>query len=141
MKSRLFILTCLLITTYGFANGQANKEKTDFLIEFYKSYLIACDNFKTSHEQLKLLKSKNCTERLLSYLDNNQLDYDPFLDAQDCDMKWLESLNVKPLNKTDNVFVMSYNTGWQDKVVKLKLTILKSDGHYKIDGLERLNEE
>ena len=99
---------------------------------FYISYITDVDKGETS--KLDALQKKVCTARLLQRIPKlaDQLDADPFLKAQDSNIKFLKSLTVKEDLKKEGHYIVSY--GIDEKVV-INLMVVKQDGNYKIDNV------
>ena len=66
------------------------------------------------------------------------LDYDPFLNVQDCDLEWLKILNIKADTK-DSWFIVSYS--YIDYLnikqnIRIRLKIILIDKSYCIVDIE-----
>lgn len=88
-------------------------------------------------ENIGKIEEKYCSKELLTKL--NGLDYDPFLKAQDCDVEWLNNLDIKADTKDENWFTVSYSyTDYLNNKqnISIRLKIVPTDNHYQIIDIE-----
>ncbi len=109
-------------------------EKEKFLLAFYEEYITELSASSINLEQINLIKSKYCTPKLLNKLLDEELDFDPFLDAQDIDKEILKTLKVTE-DSLKNNFIISYSTGFQDEIVEIKLNLLLINNELKINDI------
>ena len=130
-------LVALNFTPAQNAKGQsANRDQKIItqLKEFYKSYITENSKMRTDLSKVNALKKANCTVRLLK--DIKGLDYDPFLNAQDCSEDWLGTLSVEKHPKNDGQFIVSYVDGYSNKRIEIILIIVEDSGHFRIDSIK-----
>lgn len=101
-----------------------------FIRTFYKEYLLGFDkDFADS------VRRKYCTPELIEKLANKELDYDPFLNAQDFDDDLLKTLDIKKSNTPQGYYIASYVDGYSKKKVYIVMSLAGHDGEYKISDV------
>lgn len=133
-KTNILIAIALLYcSTYG--TGQTklseNEKIKKILKEFYISYINESAKNPVSIQNLNKIKSNYCTKKMLLKIDSQALDYDPILNAQDCDMEWLKTLSVSRSKKS--VFIVSFIDNYSKTKNSIKLVVIKVNDQYKID--------
>jgi len=103
------------------------------LREFYTEYITACYHLADDTN----IKNKYCTSGLISNFQNggkySMLDADPFLNAQDCDLKTIKTLQI---NKDTRMNVYNVTYWWWDNVsTTIHLLVAKTEDGYKIDAI------
>lgn len=132
----LIILNTLVFTK--FAHAQTDSAKL-MLTKFYKAYIPA---FASSDEvnQTQKLQKQYTTAKLNAWINKQteavELDYDPFLNAQDCDIYWLKTLKIEKDAKTPNLYIVSYVDKYNPKRNYVKLFVTKERNQYKISGFK-----
>jgi hypothetical protein len=103
------------------------------LKEFYTQYITAFSELS----DLANIKEKFLTEELRKRLDIAELDYDPFLNAQDFNKEWLKNLEIKSVAKTKNVYQICYHyTDFMgEQTTCIKLSLVKIKGKYLINNI------
>lgn len=98
----LFTLSCKQQSTDKEPDSSAIENKNIiFLKKIYEEYISACCKLSEDYSVLENVKRKYLSEDLYNKLDTTGLDYDPFLDAQDCDENWIKTLEINTVqNKT-----------------------------------------
>ena len=137
------ITVCLLFTFLLIPNQYLKAQGDDFesdpilmLKEFYTRYISICSTGKAG--DLASIREKFCTRDLLNEIYGKQaelLDYDPFLNAQDCDIKSLKTLEVKRDDKDQNIFIVTYVWPSDNKTISIKTGVIKVRDTYKISKL------
>ena len=103
------------------------------LMDFYRQYITLNARMPVDLKTIDQLQQRYCTTHCLQWIKNDEdLDFDPFLNAQDCDSTWTQSLQVK--NKSGNVYEASYNGGPETTYRITLFTTTKNDS-IKIDSL------
>ncbi|MDR0605080.1 MAG: hypothetical protein LBG80_12325 [Bacteroidales bacterium] len=103
------------------------------LTEFYTAYISECDNPDGSIERIDSLRNKYLTKTLLTRLEAKDLDYDPILQAQDCDQKTIRTLEIDAEQK--NVYIVCYTSPHNSQKTRIKLLIVEWRGSYLIDDI------
>ena len=146
MSSKHFLIT-LLFVAFQVANGQDRGECIDdtqehiqFLKDFYTEYLSRPD--VTNHEnRMNLLRKYNTSELIDTIMEmwkNMELDYDPFIFAQDILPKIvLNHIKIEKYEKQKNIYLMSYPHDFHVEVgIKyIKLEVMNTDEGYKISDI------
>jgi len=99
--------------------------------EFYTNYITYVDKGELS--KLEALQRKYCTRKFFKNISElgDKIDQDPFLKAQDSNIKFLNSLTVKRDKNRKGHCIVSYD----DEKVVINLTVVLVDGNYKIDNV------
>lgn len=114
----------------GDTKEKANDTAIRTIRGFYSAYITACDEMPARLEEVK---EKYCTARLLKALGKEELDYDPFLNAQDCDRSWIATLSVKRDTEEHDLYHVQYKDTSSQESIRLKLRLKHESGAYKID--------
>ncbi len=101
------------------SDGQIIKDLTNF----YTLYITESSKNQPNERQLNLIKHKYCSDKLLRKLSLEELDYDPFLNAQDCDIEWLKTLTITKDNKSKNKYIVGFIDNFSNKKNTIKLII------------------
>lgn len=110
------------------------------LQEFYYSYITEGAKSGSNASALHAIQEKYVTKDLLSQLQHafseGELDYDPFINAQDFNLDWLATLTITK----DEVLPATYHVSYADAYKKdgkthIKLSVVNEAGHYKISKL------
>lgn len=132
-----FLASCfvsILISFSSFCQAQ-NKAPNDsaaiMLKQFYTSYIST-----EEESQLTLIKKQYCTKKILNRIaKDEELDADPFLQAQDTDIDWLRTLVINKDTQKPNVYTVSYISNYTKKRIINKLLVVKVGQAYKIDDI------
>ncbi len=103
------------------------------LKEFYIAYISACDKIPQAFNTLASLKNKYLTKKLIRKLKTADLDYDPILNAQDCDESWVKTLEIKPVLGQKNVYDVCYS--YDNNKNCIRLILINKNGNYLIDDI------
>jgi len=127
----------LLLFIWSIASCQ-EKKPNNKLIEnriksFYKEYINEVSKLHMDLKKIDSLKSDICSEDLYSNI--KQLDYDPFLSAQDISNSLLKSLVVKQDSINPYKVYVSYYDDYLRKRKKILLKIVIDDNEIKIDSI------
>lgn len=109
-------------------------EISAMLKKFYTDYIEEMSKDFPDTNKLQILKKKFCTPRLLAKLQDRDLDYDPFLNAQDADKKWAENIKISK-GFTDLQYNVLYYDSFMNRWVTIRLVVLRENNHYKIDSI------
>ncbi len=113
------------------SEGQIIKD----LKSFYTLYITENAKNQPNEKLLSTIKHKYCSEKLLQKLSLEELDYDPFLNAQDCDIEWLKTLSVIKESKSKNKYVVSFVDNFSKKRNKIKLFVTVIENKTKITSI------
>ncbi len=111
-----------------------NKIAVEMLSDFYTQYITECDKMPLNTEAIDKIKEKFLTEELIQKLKTAELDYDPFLYAQDCDLSWLETFGIGCAGQ-DNAYYACYSYS-PNHTRCVTLYLVGKDGYYLINDLE-----
>ncbi|MFH6944946.1 DUF3828 domain-containing protein [Flavobacterium sp. FlaQc-50] len=101
----------------------------EILNAFYVAYLheFTNSNLKESERKLDSLKNKYCKKTLLDSIsnefENNELDYDPFINAQDVSEKMIESLSIENVVGQKNKFHVKFHDNSSENKTNIMVTI------------------
>lgn len=121
-------------------------EKINFVKSFYKEYILEkCKDDVLDLENIIKIKEKYCHKKLLAKMQKLQekenLEYDPFLNSQDCDILWLRSLQTGA-NKRNSSWIGVRYSNMVDLNIKkdiiIKLKIISTDKSYYISDIKGL---
>ena len=133
-----------MIFFYGCCSFAQNNLSEDqqirgMLKEFYTSYMTQFAKWPPEPKKEDSIRRKYCTTRLLKDIKNDEdLDYDPWLDAQDTDIAWLKTLSIKKNIGIPNGYIITYESSKYDgEKAFIKLTVVKEKDGYKIDSVQR----
>jgi hypothetical protein len=112
------------------------------LKEFYTTYISEIgkkrgNNERINWEKINAIPKEYCTVRLLKEIENDkELDYDPFINAQDADLKSLKTLSIKKNIEVPNGYVVTYGDSFgKEEVSIIKVVVVKEKDGYKIDSV------
>lgn len=103
--------------------------------EFYSSYITEFSKFPPDMDKLQALKQKYCTAELLGRLANAELDADPFLNVQDFDAAWAETLTVNSVDSDPNLFNVCVEIAFNNTTHCVQVKVKEAEGGWKIDEL------
>jgi hypothetical protein len=122
----LILLSC---SAFSQTEEQIIKNRID---NFYRSYITASAQMPLNFTTLDELKTEYCTANLITFLEQDELDYDIFLNAQEVMIEWLNTLSV---TKESNLYVVSYYDSYKKANTIIKLNIIDENGKYKINSI------
>jgi hypothetical protein len=109
---------------------------TEMLKEFYTKYITEISKNSPNTKKLNSIRKQYCTAGLLSRIKELELDYDPFLNAQDTDDSWVKTLAVsKDPKKGKGIYVVSFSDSESKEKITITLSVVKEGEDYKIDGI------
>lgn len=128
-----FALLNLSMPAHAKAPSDASME---MLKQFYTEYIKEILKTEPSEKKLHSIRKQYCTAGLLSKIQSVELDYDPFLNAQDADEDWLKTLSISkdPQRKKDGYIISLVDKDTQTKTT-IKLLVVKEKERYKIDAI------
>lgn len=115
----------------------------EMLREFYTLYITENDKKKRDDLRIAAIKEKYVTPKLLAKIDSAMLyynlDYDPFVNAQDYDTAWIKTLEIAPVPERTNTFDICYTYNENSKSCPT-VVLVKSEGKYMIDNFDGLDD-
>lgn len=142
IKIKIVFFTAVMFFFYSCCNFAQNdlsedQQIKDMLKEFYTSYMTQIDKGPIDPKKENSIREKYCTVKLLKEIENDEeLDYDPWLNAQDAGVKSLNTLTIKNNIEISNGYVVTYEDTYAKKKISIKLTVVKEKGGYKIDSVQ-----
>ena len=115
--------------------NSSDKQIVEMLKKFYNEYLIEIERMPLNQRKMNLIKQKFCTSKLLKKIDLLELDYDPFVNAQDFDSEVLKTIKFTKDSKNLNIYKACYVYSFNKKNICIKLRIIKVNGNFKIDDI------
>lgn len=128
MKSTLLIsfLVFIFSVTCKAQTKAAPDQNISMLKQFYTSYITQIANIEGTEKELDIIKKRYCTAKLLSKLDKEELDSDPFIQAQDADIDWVRTLLVAKDAQKHDVYTVSYMDNYYKKRMVIKLQVINA---------------
>ncbi|HVU95364.1 MAG TPA: DUF3828 domain-containing protein [Puia sp.] len=119
---------------FDFVRARPSDEEVFAMLRgFYTKYIRTLNKYPTDERKLQPLLKANCDAKLLARLDDKKwsgsLDYDPFLKAQDVELEWIRSLEVKRVPNKD-LYAVSFSET-PDRIV-VHLAVKEINGVLKI---------
>lgn len=125
------------------SSPQAQLRGMEMLREFYTLYITENDKKKRDTQRIATIKEKYVTPKLLAKIDSAmlyyELDYDPFVNAQDYDTTWINTLEIAPVPERTNTFDICYTYNRNSKSC-MTAVLAESEGKYMIDNFDGLDE-
>lgn len=125
-----FILMYILNALFGFNTyGQSVSEKEEFIRSFYDEYFKV---FLNSNEtkKLKEVECKYISRKLRREIEHQNLDYNKYINAQDCDSSSYQSLKIYQIDS--NNFEVRYGTVF---ITKINIQLIEKKGKFKISNV------
>ena len=144
MKNLYFTAAIFFLITINttFLSAQSQKEQVIAMIkEFYSAYITEVSGSNpliVSEKKLDSLQKTHCTTKLLQLLPDIIIETgaDPFLKAQDSNLKCLETLTVKKDLTINNGYIVSYMDVYSKKLITMWLIVVKKGSGFKIDSIK-----
>ena len=144
MKTKIIVLFFIGIVIFFYSccnfaqnNLSEDQQMRDMLKEFYTSYIIQFTKWPPDPKKEGSIRRKYCTARLLKEIKNDEeLDYDPRLSAQDSDPKILKTLTITKSDGIPNGYIVTYEDDFTKNKISIKLVVIKEKDGYKIDSVE-----
>jgi len=136
-----FVVFIMLCINYSFSNKVENvsfqqKSPIEIMLKnFYSEYITECRK-NTPENNIDLVLKKYVTNKLLKKIERLDLDYDPFINAQDCDENFFKNFKIKKDLKQTNTFIISYIVTYTKKTISITLIVVELKGKYKIDDIK-----
>jgi hypothetical protein len=126
-----FFIICILTACSPSNDTQA----MDSLKGFYQSYIKESSKVPSDNAKLESLKAKHCTKQYLDKLADEELDADPFLNAQDVEEQWAENLEITADASNKNQFSVCYTVSFDNSKHCVAVSMVEEDGSWKIDNV------
>jgi len=117
-------------TVDNYENSLPDSVIVEFLNDFYTEYITLFANY-IGIEPLVKCREAVSDKKLIEKINNSDIDYDPFLNAQDAHEESVKSLEIAKCDEPD-IFCISYLTGYMDKRSDIKLRVAIIEGEPKI---------
>lgn len=105
-----------------------------FYAEYIGEWLSDDTDFAT---RIQSIRERYLSSELLDALSAAELDYDPFLQAQDCDGSVLENLTVEPCDGCDKTYRIGLWDSFNDRY---RTVILQIDADGRISDIELISK-
>ena len=120
--------------SYGQISSSSDKQIRETLKSFYKVYIAENDKMPIDEKKLNSIKRKYCTLKFIKKMKASDLDYDPFVKAQDYDKNWLKTMKINKDSKK-NIYVVCFMDTYVKTNICVKLLVLKVNKEFKIDNV------
>lgn len=129
LMKHLFTTICLLTVCLlvGCKTSNTPDKNIEMLHAFYKAYIV--EQSKVSNDALAKidsLKNSYCSAELLAQISRLELDYDPFLSAQDCDEGYLDRMSIGKVEEKAHIYQVVFNDSiinpnYKNREIQLKV--------------------
>jgi hypothetical protein len=146
-KRLSYLMFILIITIYSCGQNSNSKYFTGVKVvdnrdeiaiktlkEFYTMYITECAKVPENWENINSLKEKYLTKELQKKLKDKDIDYDPVINAQDCDEDWIRTLKINTVEGKD-VYTVCFVSSFDNQMTCIKLHLVNADGKYLIDDI------
>ena len=134
IPSILILLTILVCNNINAQSKSEEAKVIKILNGFYKEYCFTfCSKMATDTDiaKLKLLRKKYFTKRLFMKFKNDiEMDSDPLIRVQDCELDWCNSLKITKDKQKSNLYIVNFSNS--HVVETIKLIVKKEKGVDKI---------
>ncbi len=147
MKTKLLIITALTLLTLSCkqnnapkkaAAGNENQQAIEMLTEFYTLYMTEQDKMPPDLQAIEKIEHKFITQEFLKKLKSSGLEYDPFLNAQDCSIDWIKTLEITSVQEKENAYKVCYHYD-NEHTNCMTLYLITENGNFMINGIEDLS--
>lgn len=136
-KNILFLLLLHILLFAKTAQAQTDSAKM-MLLNFYKAYIPTFE--MTGIKQALKVQKQYSTAKLIAWIDKQtekeELNYDPYVNAQDADQDWLKTIRIEKDAKTLNLYNVSFFDNFEKKRRFVRLFVTKEGNKYKISGFK-----
>lgn len=139
----LFLVVCAI--TSKAQNTASDVQALAMLKNFYTTYMteVAIGKPPASEKKIDAIQKKYCTPALISKIKRLQqsgdLDWDPFIKAQDSNIESVKTLVVKK-GATSNSYVVSYTDIYSHSTISINVILTKLNGSFKIASVDALSD-
>lgn len=139
----IFILGCSSSVQTMDSKEQSNKETSNFddskgiemLNAFYSEYLPLVEN-SINNSEIESLQAHYCTKAFMQKLEKLEIDYDPFINAQDASAESVGSLKIQRVSDREKTFSVSYIYPGNEVPNEIILTLEIVDGNCLISNID-----
>lgn len=136
MKMKLFFLSVLSLAVFISCNQGNNSDMKETIKKFYSSYIIENSQVPEDWDKINKLKKQYCTTKFLAKIEQSELEADPFLDVQDYNEDWINTLNIKEIgNKENPIFSVCFKLDFDGSNHCVKVNMKQENGDWKIDNV------
>ena len=146
MKIKYLLITFFLIafqlSCSQNKSSQTNPKIINFFEKFYSEYVYGTSlseqgNGVKVYENYFSILNKYCTPSFVKRILKSEIDYDPFINAQDVSVIILDYLKVISIDDEKELFEVSfrYPVQKESERTRIKLKVLCTSDGYKIDGV------
>lgn len=100
---------------------------------FYNEYIKELDNMPINQKKIDLIKQLYITDSLLAMIEQEHLDYDPLLKAQDVNTEMLNTLKILKIERLK--YSICYFSSYKNNEICIIVSVLKTDKGYKINNI------
>lgn len=143
------LVSLFLVGTQSACKEAAKKNKSEdtnvvattiapeaFIKEFYAAYIAANLKMPIDYKQADAIVDASCTPALIAHLDTAEMDFDPFLNAQDVFDAWQNHILVKAHESMPMCFWVHLDDPQNSNASVIVLLQLKQqDNNWKIDQI------
>jgi hypothetical protein len=119
-----------------------DEQITEFLSKFYTEYIKECNAPpKEGLEGIQKIKKKFCTSKFLEKIKEEEQDYDPIINAQDCNEDWIKTLTVRrdTNNAQGNLYIVCFMDFHKKSLHCLNVCVKKENNVWKVDDVSGTN--
>lgn len=135
IKNILYLFSLHVLLFAKVAHAQTDSAKL-MLSNFYKAYIptFEMDGIAASEK----IQKQYSTAKLIASLPRIQeeMDCDPYVNAQDADQDWLITIRIEKDAKTPNLYNVSFFDNFEKKRRFVRLFVTKEGNKYKISGFK-----
>lgn len=111
-------------------------DASQWLKQFYATYITKCYT-GASGEEMKAFEKSSCTAAYFNELQaDEEMDVNPFLNAQDCDTATIKTLKVDKDPQVKDRYIVSYSWSSPDSRKDILVTITKEQDAFKISHIQ-----
>ncbi|KGO79671.1 DUF3828 domain-containing protein [Flavobacterium beibuense] len=137
LLSVLFIVSCKDITSAPKQQSLDYKLASEMLISFYTEYLSLSEiPPREAGPKIDAVIKKYCTKELADKIIAGGLELDPFLTAQDWNVDWIPTLEVKNKDPKNYIYTVCYTNYGDSDSICTDLTLIKTNEGFKISYVE-----
>ena len=105
------------------------------LKSFYTMYILESSKSDENLDSISSMKNKYLTKKLQKKIEDIDIDYDPIIDAQDCDENWVKTLEINSEAEERNIYNVCFTSPYDNKKNCIKLLLIDDNGNFLIDDI------